>query len=109
MGIYGQDVSSDMNRLYGIPEGIYITDVEEDSPAAEAGLKKGDVIVKFDGTTVTSMQELKNQLSYYAAGEEVTVTISQQKDGEYTEKKVDLTLGRYSDYANIDNYKDQNE
>ncbi len=106
MGIYGQDVSSEMNRLYGIPQGIYITDVEEGSPAAEAGLKKGDVIVKFDGSSVTSMQLLKNMLSYYAAGEEVTITISQQADGEYTEKKVDMTLGRLSDYVDTEDYNE---
>ena len=106
MGIYGQDVSSEMNRLYRIPQGIYITDVEEGSPAAEAGLKKGDVIVKFDGSSVTSMQLLKNMLSYYAAGEEVTITISQQADGEYTEKKVDMTLGRLSDYVDTEDYNE---
>ncbi|MDO4298292.1 MAG: trypsin-like peptidase domain-containing protein [Lachnospiraceae bacterium] len=77
IGISGQGVSDEMTTLYGIPKGIYVTDVQEDSPAEEAGIKKGDVIVKFDGSGVTSMSGLKDMLAYYAAGETVTVTISE--------------------------------
>lgn len=99
IGISGQGVSDEMTTLYGIPKGIYVTDVQEDSPAEEAGIKKGDVIVKFDGSGVTSMSGLKDMLAYYAAGETVTVTISEQKNGEYEEEKVDLELGALADYT----------
>lgn len=99
IGISGQGVSDEMTTLYGIPKGIYVTDVQEGSPAEEAGIKKGDVIVKFDGSGVTSMSGLKDMLAYYAAGETVTVTISEQKNGEYEEEKVDLELGALADYA----------
>jgi serine protease Do len=98
IGIVGQDVSDEMASLYGIPKGIYVTEVSEDSPAEEAGLKKGDIITKFDGTTVTSMSELKSELAYYAAGEEVTMVISKASDGEYVEQEIDITLGAAADY-----------
>jgi len=97
-GIEGQGVSGEMSSLYGIPEGIYLTEVQDGSPAADAGLQKGDIITKFDGSSVTSMQDLKTQLAYYAAGEEVPVTIQRQNGSEYEEQKVTITLGKLSDY-----------
>ena len=98
IGITGQAVSNEMSELYGIPEGIYVTDVSEGSPAEDAGLKKGDIITKFDGSSVTSMSGLKETLAYYAAGEEVPVTISRQSGDGYEEQKVTLTLGAAADY-----------
>ena len=98
VGIAGQGVSGEMSSLYGIPEGIYLTEVQDGSPAADAGLQKGDIITKFDGSSVTSMQDLKTQHAYYAAGEEVPVTIQRQNGSEYEEQKVTITLGKLSDY-----------
>lgn len=100
VGISGEGVSDEMSELYGIPKGIYVTDVQADSPADDAGLKTGDVITKFDGSSVTSMAQLREMLAYYAAGEDVDITISRQDEGEYVEEKVTVTLGALSDYAN---------
>jgi serine protease Do len=100
IGITGQDVSEEMASLYGIPQGIFITEVSSGSPAEEAGLKKGDIITKFDGSSVSSMSELKSMLAYYAAGEEVTFVISKANDGEYEESKVEVTLGSAEEYQN---------
>lgn len=93
LGITGQDVTSDVSDAYDMPKGIYITSVEEGSGAANAGLKKGDIITRFDGSSVTSMTELKEQLSYYKEGEQVKLTVSQVLDGEYQEQTVTVTLG----------------
>ncbi|MCR5734377.1 MAG: trypsin-like peptidase domain-containing protein [Lachnospiraceae bacterium] len=87
------EVPEEYASALGIPEGVYVTGVTEGSPADTAGLKKGDVIKKFDGLTVTSMSDLKNQLKYYKAGEEVEMLILRSKDGEYEEQTVNVTLG----------------
>ncbi len=100
IGITGEDVSEDVSSLYGIPRGIYVTDVTAGSPAEAAGIKKGDIITKFDGSSVNSMTELQEMLAYYSAGEEVTVIISTANDGEYVENKVTVTLGARSSYVN---------
>ena len=100
IGISGQGVTDEMSELYGIPKGIYLTEVQEGSPAEEAGLTKGHVITKFDGSSVSSMEDLREMLPYYAAGEEVPVTVSYQSDGEYVEEKLTLTLGAAEDYVN---------
>ncbi len=99
IGISGQAVSDEMSSLYGIPEGIYITEVQEGSPAEEAGLRSGYIITKFDSSSVSSMSDLRDRLAYYEAGETVPVTISYQDNGEYVEKTIDLTLGLLSDYS----------
>lgn len=93
LGITGQDVTSDVAGAYGMPKGVYITSVEEGSGAAKAGLKKGDIITRFDGSSVASMAELKEQLSYYREGEQVKLTVSQTVEGEYQEQTVTVTLG----------------
>lgn len=98
IGISGEGVTDEMASLYGIPKGVFITEVAEDSPASEAGLQRGDIITKFDGSSVSSMEELRNTLAYYAAGEEVKLTVSTADNGEYVENKVELTLGALADY-----------
>lgn len=100
IGISGQSVTDEMSSLYGIPKGLFITEVAEDSPAEAAGLNKGDVITKFDGSGITSMEGLREILAYYAAGEDVKLTVSSAHDGEYVSEKVDVTLGALQDYRN---------
>ncbi len=99
IGISGEGVTEEMSSLYGIPRGIYLREVEEDSPADQAGLKRGDIITKFDGESVSSMEELREKLAYYAAGETINVTVSRAVEGEYTENKVEITLGALADYT----------
>ncbi|MCC8049924.1 MAG: trypsin-like peptidase domain-containing protein [Clostridiales bacterium] len=101
IGITGQEVSSEMSSVYGIPEGIYVTEVAEDSPAADAGLQAGYIITKFDSTSVSSMTDLKELLAYYAGGETVSIVVSYQSNGEYIEETIDLTLGLLSDYQTV--------
>lgn len=101
IGIVGNEVTDEMASLYGIPRGIYITEVSADTPAEDAGLKKGDIIVKFDGSSVSSMSELKSQLQYYSAGEDVDLVVSQANNGEYEERTVTVTLGAAVDYQNV--------
>ena len=93
IGIAGTDVSSDISSTYGIPVGVYVNTVYENSPAAAAGIQKGYVITKFDGSTVKTMAELKGLLTYYKNGETVNVICQVQGANGYEEKTVSLTLG----------------
>lgn len=94
LGITGQDVTSDVSDAYDMPKGVYITSVEEGSGAAAAGLKKGDIITRFDGSSVGTLAELKEQLSYYKTGEQVKLTVSMAAEGEYQEQVVTVLLGK---------------
>ncbi len=94
LGITGQDVTLEVSEAYDMPRGIYITSVEEGSAAEKAGLKKGNIITKFDGASVSAIEELKEQLSYYKEGEEVTFTVWAAEKGQYEEKTVRAVLGK---------------
>lgn len=93
IGITGISVDSETSRAYGVPQGVYIQSIEEDSPAQKSGLVKTDVIRKFDGVSVSSISDIRNNLNYYRAGETVEVQIYRIVDGEYIEKTIELKLG----------------
>lgn len=94
LGISGQDVTSEVAQAYDMPKGVYITSVETGSAAEKVGLKKGYIITRFDGSSVSSISELKEQISYYKAGESVEVVYSTVSEGEYVEQTVTVTLGK---------------
>ena len=87
-------MTSDSVQLYGLPEGVYVSSVTEGTGAAQAGLVRGDIITAINGEEVASMLELKEELSYYAAGTTVELTIMQGSPTGYQAKTVQLTLGR---------------
>ena len=64
LGIKGQTVDSSIAEAYGIPQGVYVAEVEKGSAAEKAGITSGSVITKFDGTSVKSMDDLKSCLLY---------------------------------------------
>ncbi|MDY5103064.1 MAG: trypsin-like peptidase domain-containing protein [Agathobacter sp.] len=92
LGIQGQDISADMAETYNMPQGIYVYQAIEGAAAAEAGIRQGDIITAFDGQSVSTMSELKELLTYYEAGQKVTVTIQRLNNG-YEEKEITVTLG----------------
>lgn len=93
LGINPINVTNDIYETYGIPVGVYINRVYEDSPAEAAGLVKGNIITKFDGQTVKTADELISLLTYYSAGETVNVVAMVQSSDGYVEKNFQLTLG----------------
>lgn len=93
LGITGQDVTSEVSEAYDMPRGVYITSVEEGSAAEAAGLQKGDIITKFDGTSVSSLSDLQELLTYYRTGETIEVTYSAVSEGQYVEQTATVTLG----------------
>lgn len=92
LGISCQDVTSEVSQMYGMPVGIFVSSVTEGSGAAKAGIKKGDIIVRFDGVMVSNYNELQEQLSCYEAGETVEIVVKTPQDAEYVEKTVQVTL-----------------
>ena len=93
IGISQQEVTSQISQMYNMPEGIYVVSVEEGSAAANAGIMKGDIITKFDGSSISSYSDLQKTLQYYAGGDSVTVTVQRPQNGEYVSIELNLTLG----------------
>lgn len=96
LGISGISVTQEVSEAYGMPEGVYISQVYENTAAAAAGLRKGDIIVEFDGDKISSMDSLQKELEFYAQGDTVDVTVMTPGVGGYESRTVQLTLGNRS-------------
>ena len=97
LGIKVYDVSEEGAQMYNMPTGVYVKEVMSGGGAEKAGLTKGSIITGFEGSSISGMSSLQEQLQYYKAGEEVTLTVQiPDKNGEYTEKDIKVTLGKNS-------------
>ena len=88
LGISCQNVTENISRMYDLPVGVYITEVEEGSAADKAGLKTGDIIIRIDGEEVSTYSELTAKKNQHKAGETVELTFV--RNG--SEEKVTVTL-----------------
>ena len=92
-GVKAADLTTEAIQMYNMPAGAFITEVTEGGAADNAGIKKGDIIVKLDGQKVSGKDDLVDKLQYYEAGETIEVVISRANSGEYKEQTVEVTLG----------------
>ena len=93
LGIYYREVTEEMNRLYQIPLGLYVSDLSVGGPAEKAGLYPGDIITGIDDVTLTTTEELQEQMEYRKVGDLVTLTIQRYQEGIYEEVKIEVKLG----------------
>ncbi|MFB6291473.1 MAG: trypsin-like peptidase domain-containing protein [Candidatus Bipolaricaulia bacterium] len=77
LGVWFQEITPEMGKKFGLKEGkgVLISEVIEGSPAEKAGLKPGDVIVKIDGTKITSGTQFQQEIMYRDVGEKINLTI----------------------------------
>ena len=94
IGIKGMSVSTEYSQQLNMPEGVYVSEVTKGGGAEKAGMTRGCIITGINGTTVSSMDDLQEQLQYYAKGDGVELTIQvPQSNGEYQEQSVTAILG----------------
>ena len=112
IGIKCTSVSSEAVQMYGIPAGVFVSEVTEGGAADKAGLKANSVITEFNGKTVSSADQLIEYLSYYEPGEEVELTVQVPKGTGYEEETIKVTLDENTsadDSENKDSKKDKND
>lgn len=95
IGISGSDVSQQMSQFYDIPQGVLVDSVTSGGPAEAAGIRSGDIIVKFDGVVVQSMSELNAQKDKHKAGDTVELTV--YRDGKTYTTKVTMAEDKPTD------------
>jgi serine protease Do len=90
LGLYGQDVTPEIAPLLKLPQpqGVLVAQVEPRSPAAEAGIQRGDVIVAMDGKNIDSYTTFRNQIAALQPGTRVALTII--REGQTLERPVVL-------------------
>ena len=89
IGVSGIDLDEKTANYYNLPVGIYVKQVQENSPASNSDIKTGDIIKEIDGTEVTTMNELNEIKEKKNIGDKITLTI--YRSGET--KKIEITLG----------------
>ena len=92
LGVAGTDVIEEATARYEMPEGVFVTNVLEDTAAEKAGIQKGDIITYIDGERITGMDELQGLLEYYAGDTEVEVVLMRPNNGEYKERTIEVML-----------------
>jgi len=99
LGVYAEDISKENMGRYGLSDvrGVGVTEVVKDSPAEKAGLKKDDVIVRFDGESVSSARKLTRLVSESAPDH--TVRLSFVRSG--VEQEVSVTLAKHNEGLNV--------
>ena len=107
LGVHVEDVSKENMATYGMREvrGVGISEIVKDSPAEKAGLRKGDVILRFNGEAVTSTRKLNRLVNESSADQVVQLTIS--RGG--SEQEVSATLGKRESMTKIFNEKTREE
>lgn len=96
LGITGVDVKDDYSELFDLPKGVYVSSVVEGAAADQAGIMRGYVITAINGEEIESMLELKEELTYYAAGDTVELSIMKMMSQGYETDTVSVTLGKQS-------------
>ena len=92
LGIMGSTVSDEAIQVYGIPQGVFVSEVTEGGAAEAAGLQKNSVIVGFEGKSVTTINQLIELLTYYEPGEEVEIQVQVPDGSGYKEETLTVTL-----------------
>lgn len=92
-GVYGADVTESANEELGVPLGAYITEIDMDSPAMNAGIQSGDVILKWNDMEIESYQDLVSTLLLEEPEKTVSITLMRQGPEGYTEMETMAVLG----------------
>ncbi len=94
LGVQLRNVDAQAAALYGMPQGAFIYQIIDGTAAAASDLHERDIITKVDGERVSSSADLTEMLTYYKAGDTVTLTVEYQDGGDYVEREVQVTLGK---------------
>lgn len=92
LGIQASNIDETAATMYGMPRGIYVYKIVEGGAASKSDLREKDIITKFDGQTVRTMEDLQEMLTYYEGGDTVDLTVQSLENGQYVERTVTITL-----------------
>ena len=92
LGIQGLSIDETYSSTFGMPQGVYVYEIIEGGAASKTDLQAKDIITKFDGSSVRTMEDLQQMLTYYEGGDTVTLTVQRLENGQYVEHEISITL-----------------
>ena len=109
LGVQLQNIDESMAKMYGMPQGVYVYKIMEDSAAAGSDLHEKDIITKLDGEKISNYADLAKLLTYYKSGDTITLTVQSLVNGSYQEREVQVTLKNRPAEADNGNSQDQSQ
>jgi S1-C subfamily serine protease len=88
------DLSDQLAGYFGVKDGVIVTSVADDSAAAKAGIKAGDVVTSFDGSDVTQPSDLRRRIQRLDDGDEFTIGVVRDKKSLTLKGKAETTRSR---------------
>lgn len=92
MGIKGQNVTTDSAQKLGIPQGIYVDEVEPDSPAMQAGIRNSDIVTQIGKKKISTFAEYRKELEKCEIDQPVEITIMRKGVEGYSEITIDVIV-----------------
>lgn len=94
LGVVANDIPEEQEEKLGVENGIYVTEIESNSPALEAGIRVGDVIVEIGGTRISSLINFCNLLAEFAPEDRIKMKIVSTSSGLKEEREIIVHLGK---------------
>ena len=92
LGISAQTITSQYSQLLNMPEGVYVSSVEQGSAAEECGLQSGDIICSLDGEDIADMDTFHDKIVACNPGDKVTIVYYRNNNGNYEKQTATATL-----------------
>ena len=92
LGISAQTITSQYSQLLNMPEGVYVSSVEQGSAAEECGLQSGDIICSLDGEDIADMDTFHDKIVACKPGDKVTIVYYRNNNGNYEKQTATATL-----------------
>ena len=93
VGLYVSTVTNDISVAYDIPKGVFIKEVQTDSPAMFAGLQSGDVITHINGEEIYTDATYSTKIRMLSPGTTCEITVQRQNGNDYMEIKCEVEIG----------------
>jgi serine protease Do len=101
LGLTAGDLSPQLAEYFGTKEGVLVTSVRDDSSAAKAGLKAGDVVTSVNGTAVERPADLRREVQRLRSGDEFTLSVMRDKKAITVKGKMDDSGTRRRTFRSI--------
>ncbi len=96
LGINGTDVTEEINAASGVPVGAFVTGIVMDSPAMNAGIQSGDVIIRIGDKQIEKYADFTEYIESATPDSNVSLALMRQSGEEYREIELEVTLEEMS-------------
>ena len=95
VGIKGADIPTEVSKTKDVPAGVYVTGIEMGSPAMEAGIQSGDIIIRMDKSKIVSFADYGKVLSTWEPGETKDIYLMRKGQDGYKSAKAQIVVGSW--------------